>query len=156
MRYIILVTFCFYSLTFTAQNDSISTFKNLDLITGQYVLSFIVEKKNKEIFIENCFKIWKDPISNEYGRIKWEGKSIPEIGENLYIKLIDGYKTKIGQFSRIDVFKSERHKKRILSSMNEDRSRYLSITLFDKSGNSYIWDDDKIAIMKKYLLSVIK
>ena len=94
-------------------------------------------------------------FDNTYGIIEWENINIPEIGNDITIRMLDYILNNESKLSNSFLLKSEEDKNERVANLKKKERRELMLKFKDKNGVNIICDKDLKTKMVNYIEAII-
>ncbi|MBP6978392.1 MAG: hypothetical protein KBB71_08775 [Lentimicrobiaceae bacterium] len=147
----------FIGLSLYSQEQKVNSISILGKTDTTY--QFTITGKNLDNELGKLNTTFGKPLTESEGEIIWNKVDIPNIGNDLQIKMVDGLLTIKGNSAKFKPFKDTENKNKSkncqLKCLDENENRQLYFTVMDKDNNNIIGNDKMRIDMIEFLESVI-
>jgi hypothetical protein len=148
----------FIGLSLYSQQEKVSSICILGKTDTTY--QFTITGKNLDEELSKLKTNLGKPFTESEGEIIWNNVDIPNIGNDLQLKLVDGLLTTKRSTAKFKPFKDTKNKNKSkncqLKCLDENKNRQFYFTVLDKDNNNIIVNKTMKIAVNEYLENIIK
>ena len=148
----------FIGLTLYSQQQKVNPISIIGKTNTTY--QFTITGKNLDEELSKLKTNLGKPLTESEGEIIWNNINIPNIGDDLQLKMVDGLLTTKGNTAKFKPFKYTKNKNKSkycqLKCLDENKNRQLCFTVLDKDNNNIIANEAMKMSVNEYLENIVK